>query len=523
MNKRILFFWILSISSLIGQSANFDTNIDITTLIDTTQVKIGEEINYKINIYSKNKYNIRFDENPNFMPFEILKSYPFDTIIESSTISKEYSLINFEPGEYWIPRQKIYFNQSLKFSDSLLVIINDVVIDTTKQKLFDIKPIIPVNRNYQKLITNIFIGLLVLILIYITYRFKLFSKKQNSLDEIRSLYEIAFDKLNDLDNIDPNSQIEFKEYYTILIDIFREYLESQVKIPAMESTSRELIIRINMLKDGDNYNFEKKQIDILEKLFTKSDLIKFAKSLPTKTDIKSDLSTIKDFIDTTEKIYNEKYNITEEEEIQVEQSSLIDNIIILLKYSFLIIASSLIICVLIFGYYPVRDTILLNPTKKLLSKNWYTSQYGSPPVELITPQILSRINDSIDKSKFEMGSFNDPFYLSLDFKDVNQSENPKTIELLKNELIKKFQSTGSKNILVKDDQFSIKSGDIGLRLYGSLDIEISNSLYRSNFTSIILPYDKKTITLIIVYRDDDRYANKIESRILESFDIIKEL
>ena len=523
MNKRILFFWILSTSFLIGQSANFDSNIDITTSIDTTQVKIGEEINYKINIYSKNKYNIRLDENPNFMPFEILKSYPFDTIIESSTISKKYSLINFEPGEYWIPPQKIYFNQSLKFSDSLLVIINDVVIDTTKQKLFDIKPIIPVNRNYQKLITNLLIGLLVLILIFITYRFKLFNKKQNSLDDIRSLYQIAVDKLSDLDNIDPNSQIEFKEYYTILIDIFREYLESQVKIPAMESTSRELIIRINMLKDGDNYNFEKKQIDILEKLFTKSDLIKFAKSLPTKTDINSDLSTIKDFIDSTEKIYNEKYNITEEEETPVEQSSLLDNIKIFLKYSFLIIASSLIICVLIFGYYPVRDTILLNPTKKLLSKDWYTSQYGSPPVELITPQILSRINDSIDKSKFEMGIFNDPFYLSLDFKDVNQSDNPTNIELLKNELIKKFQNTGSKNILVKDDQFSIKSGDIGLRLYGSLDVEISNSLYRSNFTSIILPYDKKTITLIIVYRDDDRYANKIESRILESFDIIKEL
>ena len=523
MNKRILFFWILSTSFLIGQSANFDSNIDITTSIDTTQVKIGEEINYKINIYSKNKYNIRFDENPNFMPFEILKSYPFDTIIESSTISKKYSLINFEPGEYWIPPQKIYFNQSLKFSDSLLVIINDVVIDTTKQKLFDIKPIIPVNRNYQKLITNLLIGLLVLILIFITYRFKLFNKKQNSLDDIRSLYQIAVDKLSDLDNTDPNSQIEFKEYYTILIDIFREYLESQVKIPAMESTSRELIIRINMLKDGDNYNFEKKQIDILEKLFTKSDLIKFAKSLPTKTDINSDLSTIKDFIDSTEKIYNEKYNITEEEETPVEQSSLLDNIKIFLKYSFLIIASSLIICVLIFGYYPVRDTILLNPTKKLLSKDWYTSQYGSPPVELSTPQILSRINDSIDKSKFEMGIFNDPFYLSLDFKDVNQSDNPTNIELLKNELIKKFQNTGSKNILVKDDQFSIKSGDIGLRLYGSLDVEISNSLYRSNFTSIILPYDKKTITLIIVYRDDDRYANKIESRILESFDIIKEL
>ena len=33
---------------------------------------------------------------------------------------------------------------------------------------------------------------------------------------------------------------------------------------------------------------------------------------------------------------------------------------------------------------------------------------------------------------------------------------------------------------------------------------------------------KKTIKLIIVYKDKDRYANKIESKILESFNIIKE-
>ena len=94
---------------------------------------------------------------------------------------------------------------------------------------------------------------------------------------------------------------------------------------------------------------------------------------------------------------------------------------------------------------------------------------------------------------------------------------------LKNELINQFQNLGSKNILVKDDQFSIKSGDIGLRFYGSLDIEKNNDLIRSNFTSVILPYDKKTITLTIVYRDNDRYADRIESKILESFDIIKEL
>ena len=122
-----------------------------------------------------------------------------------------------------------------------------------------------------------------------------------------------------------------------------------------------------------------------------------------------------------------------------------------------------------------------------------------------------------------MGTFEDNFYLSLDFKDVVQNENSVNLDLIKNGLINEFQVLGSKNILVKDDQFTVKSGDTALRLYGSLDIEFNNDLYRSNFTSIILPYDKKTIKLIIVYRDEDRYANDIESRILESFDIIKEL
>ncbi len=342
-------------------------------------------------------------------------------------------------------------------------------------------------------------------------------------EEEKSLFELANEKLENLNSLDPNSQIEFKEYYTILIDIFREYLESQIKIPAMESTSKELILRINLLRDSGNYNFEKSKISKLESLFTKSDLVKFAKSLPTKSDIKNDLDIISDFIDDTEKIYNEKFNIVEDIEPENEEYSIIDDLKTFLKYSFLILSSILLISILIFGYYPVRDTILMNPTKILMSKEWFTSQYGSPPVELNSPNILVRSNDTLYDSKFVMGDFKDAFFLTIDFKDVVQVDNNPSLDLIKNDLINQFQTMGSKNILLKDDQFTIKSGDTGLRLFGSLDIEIKNRLIRSNFTTVILPYDKKTIRLTIVHRADDRYADNIKSRILESFDIVKEL
>ena len=523
MKKTVLFFCSVFSTFLVAQSASFDPNIEIKTVTDSTQFIIGQEIKFQIEIVSKNQYNIGFDENPNFMPFELLNVYSTDTINESSTILKKYSLINFEPGEYWIPPQKIFFDQTIKFSDSLLVIINDVEVDTLKQNLYDIKPLIPVKRNYQNLLFNIIIVFFLIVTAYSFYRYNLINKNNNSKENIKSLHEIAIEKLSHLDTYDPNSQIEFKEYYTILIDIFREYLESQVNIPAMESTSQELILRINMLKDSGNYNFEKKEISKLENLFTKSDLIKFAKSLPTKNDVNNDLSTIKNFIDATERIYKEKYSLVEEPETKDKNLNLTENILNFLKYAFVLISSLIIISTLIFGYYPVRDTLLLNPTKKLLGKDWYISQYGSPPVQLNTPNILERINDSIEDKKFVLGDFDDSFYLSLDFKNVVKDETPLNLDILKNELITQFQNLGSKNILVKDDQFTIKSGDKGLRLFGSLDIEINNDLHRSIFTSIILPYEKKTIKLIIVYRDDDRYAGEIETRILESFDIIKEL
>ena len=127
--KNFLILYLCSSALLYSQNPNFDQDIIISTNVDTTEVKIGEELNFKIDISSKNKYKISFDEIPNFMHFEILESFATDTIQESSTFSKRYSLINFEPGEYWIPPQKIYFNQSIKYSDSLLIVVNDVEID----------------------------------------------------------------------------------------------------------------------------------------------------------------------------------------------------------------------------------------------------------------------------------------------------------------------------------------------------------------------------------------------------------
>ena len=45
----------------------------------------------------------------------------------------------------------------------------------------------------------------------------------------------------------------------------------------------------------------------------------------------------------------------------------------------------------------------------------------------------------------------------------------------------------------------------------------------SMYKFIIFPYDQVTISITIIYLKEDRYSDKIEKRILESLNIIKEL
>ena len=97
----------------------------------------------------------------------------------------------------------------------------------------------------------------------------------SNLDDNESFYEIAIKRINKLKSITPKNQNEFKEFYTNLVDSLREYLESQFQIPALESTSSELLIRIKVFSDNKKYNIENNNFKDLEKLFTKSDLIKF--------------------------------------------------------------------------------------------------------------------------------------------------------------------------------------------------------------------------------------------------------
>src|SRR6056300_556724 len=155
----------------------------LTVAVDTTTVKIGEQLNYILQIKADSTAQVLFPEQPLFAPFELLEESPVDTLRTQAhyLYTKKYALIQFDSGNYFIPQQQVLVNGFSKIADLIPIRVNPVVVDTTKQNLFDIKPLTEVEKNYDALISRILWGLVIgLVCIGIMYTY-LFQKRKKEL------------------------------------------------------------------------------------------------------------------------------------------------------------------------------------------------------------------------------------------------------------------------------------------------------------------------------------------------------
>lgn len=146
ISHRSIVYILYSIFFFLFSSVSF---AQVVSSIDSTKIKIGEQIIYKIEVESHPDELVVFPEGQTFMPLEMVDSYPIDTIKnkEKYNLIKKYGLTQFDSGTYTIPRQKIIISDKTFLTDSLQVEVNTVVVDTTKQGLYDIKPIIEVKKS----------------------------------------------------------------------------------------------------------------------------------------------------------------------------------------------------------------------------------------------------------------------------------------------------------------------------------------------------------------------------------------
>ncbi|MBL7961642.1 hypothetical protein JNL27_15520, partial [bacterium] len=93
---------------------------------------------------------------------------------------------------------------------------------------------------------------------------------------IRSPEEIALEALDKLKEKGLAEKGEFKQFHVEISDIIRGYIENKFRIPALESTTSELIAEFRK-KRAMEENF----ITLLRRFLEVCDLVKFAKYKPS--------------------------------------------------------------------------------------------------------------------------------------------------------------------------------------------------------------------------------------------------
>ena len=296
MKKLILYF--LFSATVFGQQKQVQTSID------TTKNKIGAEfkLTLKTNVDTLSK--VVFPNVKNFGALEVIQSYPIDTIKKNDRyeLVKKYGLAQFDSGKYTIPSVRILINSKAFLSDSLRVEVANVEVDTLKQKMYDIKDIAPADNSIGDwwkwlLVLLIIAGLGALVYWYL----KKHKEKKEEAEIYKTPIEKATNLLNTLEKKELWQRGEIKEYYSELTDIVRIYIEEAIEVPAMESTTSELIQALKIASLKKKMELSKETIDNLFTVLKQADLVKFAKSKPLDFEITEDRKKIERAIVTLDK------------------------------------------------------------------------------------------------------------------------------------------------------------------------------------------------------------------------------
>src|SRR5690606_5343277 len=86
--------WVIGLLFILFCLSSFVSNAQVTSSVDSTKIKIGEQITYKIEVETNPDNLVVFPEGQTFLPLEMIDSYPVDTIKNQDkyNLIKKYGL-----------------------------------------------------------------------------------------------------------------------------------------------------------------------------------------------------------------------------------------------------------------------------------------------------------------------------------------------------------------------------------------------------------------------------------------------
>lgn len=503
---------------------------EVTATVDTTTIKIGEQITYKLSVETEGNSLVVFPEGQTFSPLEMIEAFKIDTnkINDRVRLSREYALTQFDSGNYVIPRQRVLIGDREFRTDSFPVVVNDVVVDTTKQKMFPIKPSVEVPPAFGIPVWLWWVlGLILLGIIgYLLYRSR---KKRKEAAQKLPPYEQALFELKQLDESHLLEQRELKEYYSQLSAAVRRYLDGEVYDHALESTTNELIAYLEAERDRGKLKLENTTIARLKEILERADLAKFANSRPDVLTAKEDRNSVENVIKDTKASIPQP---TEEELLRdqeyrerLERKKKVKKIIFGVLALVLLISAGTAYIISTRGIEYFADTYIGNTSKDMLEGEWISSEYGTPAVTVTTPDVLVRdITDTTGiaagRETFKYGSLESNLFVSVNTRPASEDF---AVEMAIDEVYTYLEANGARNIITKQEDFTTLNGAPGFKVFGTMTFQKGEKSKPISKEYAILNFGmgEGFQQVVMIYNAEDKYAEEIAQRISTSVELIK--
>ena len=540
--KLKFYIFLFSLTSTV-----FAQQKQVETSIDTTKNKIGAEFKLTLKTTVNSNSKVVFPKLKKIGALEVIQSYPIDTVKKNDTyeLIKKYGLTQFDSGKYVIPSVQILIDKKPYLSDSIKVEVANVKVDTLQQKMYDIKDISTVDNgigDWWKYVLALIIILGIGAFVY--WYVKKHQKKKIEEEVYKTPIEKATSLLNNLEQKELVQKGEIKEYYSELTDIARNYIEEAIHIPAMESTTSELIEAIRTASTKKKMALTPETVENLERVLRQADLVKFAKSKPLDFEITDDRNKIQKVILTLDNAIPTEVPAEEEDQLlnEAQKQKQIQLQLKKQRNKRIAIAAGSVVFLLFAtttffiatkGFAYVKDNIIGHPSKELLEGEWVKSEYGNPGVIIETPKVLKRMDalKALPKETmalikemqlFAYGSMIDNFYVAV---STTQFKTPTEIDLSKalEGSLKVIELQGGQNIIVKQEDFQTNQRIQGVKGYGTMSIlnPTTKTSTKAYYEILLFKQDQGLQQIVILHEEGDTYANDITTRILNSVELKK--
>ncbi len=302
-------------------------NVRLEAALDTGNILIGDQINYKLQLLipPDHQFDWPVFEDTLTGNIEILRKSKIDTLRlrdDLLQISQQFTITSFDTGYYVIPPFKVEYrknrsDEELLYVESEPFLLNvfSIPVDLT-QPIKPIKGPIPIPLTISELLPWIFAVMLIVAIIVVI----LTRKKKTAPLVIRKpkpkipAHIRALEALENLKKDKLWQQGLVKDYYSKLTDIVREYIEERFDVHAVESTTWETLF---LLQKKDIQNETRA---LLKGLLEFADLVKFAKFKPLPQEHEHFMDVSVRFVQATKSTLPDKGALTGNQDLHAGDS-----------------------------------------------------------------------------------------------------------------------------------------------------------------------------------------------------------